>query len=85
MAKEKATKEGILKAPSNGKFLETRWKYSLIISLTVIGGYLVLVGVLLIPIVWPKMHGQKINEFGELDKALDAIKTITAVFGHWIA
>jgi len=64
-------------AGTRGKF-PFMWKYSLIIALTLIGGYILLVGILLYPIVGKtdeKLQAQ----------ALEAIKTITTVFGPWIA
>lgn len=62
------------------KFLVTTvWKYSLIIALTLIGGYILLVGILLYPIIRSSPQAYQAG------KALDAIKTITVVFGPWIA
>lgn len=78
MEKEKPKKdEGILKVSDDGKFLVTKmWKYSLIIALALIVGYLLLVVMLICPIIF---GGSK------ADVALETIKTITTVFGPWIA
>lgn len=78
MEKEKPKKdEGLLKVPDDGKFLVTKmWKYSLIIALALIVGYLLLVVMLICPIIFGG---------GKADVALETIKTITTVFGPWIA
>lgn len=62
---------------TRGKF-PSMWKYSLIIALTLIGGYILLVGILLYPILGNQPEPT-------VEKAIEAIKTITTVFGPWIA
>lgn len=73
MKSEKTTNSGV-----QNKLSFTMWKYSLIIALTLIGGYILLVGILLIPII-------SFSDNTKIEKSLDAIKTLTSVFGPWIA
>ncbi|MDO8141174.1 MAG: hypothetical protein Q6358_06705 [Candidatus Brocadiales bacterium] len=56
------------------------WKYSFVIAMTLIIGYIVLVGILLIPISTGNSNPNSSNK-----DALETIKTITTVFGPWIA
>ncbi len=74
--------EETTKIVPRNKFSLTKWKYSLVIALTLIGGYILLVGILLYPIITAPVNTQ-INEQRKV--ALDAIKSITTVFGPWIA
>lgn len=77
MAEEKAKGTGAggtSKAADNEKTLS--WKYTYYIAVMLIGGYLGLVVILLIAIIFNS---------GAKAEALNALETITTVFGPWIA